>query len=209
VCNLYRMTKGTDEIAHLFDAIPDRGANFAEEVYPGYPGLVVAEGKVRAMNWGFPLALNGKQGQRLKPKPVTNAREDKLTTGFWKDSFEHRRCLVPVSAWAEAEGKKGRMTRTWYSLPGGEPFAVAGLWRPTQEWGDAYTMVMVDGSPQMAEVHDRMPLILRADDWAAWTSGSAQQALELCRTWGGDLHVDRTDQLWAAKPGGSVQSRLI
>lgn len=133
--NLYRMTKTVDEVAKLFGVQDDRGANFGEEVYPGYPGLVVAEGRARSMNWGFPLVLRGKQGQKLKPKPVTNAREDKLTTGFWKASFEARRCLVPVSAWAEAEGPKGRMTRTWYSLPGGEPFAVAGLWRPTDEWG--------------------------------------------------------------------------
>lgn len=151
MCNLYRMTKGTAEVAKLFEVEADVGANYAHEVYPGYPGLVIAEGRARAMNWGFPLVLKGKQGQPLKPKPVTNAREDKLLTGFWRNSFVHRRCLVPVSAWAEAEGEKGRMTRTWYGLPNEEVFAVAGLWRPTAEWGDSYTLVMVDGHPQMAE----------------------------------------------------------
>ena len=49
------------------------------------------------------------------------------------------------------------MTSTLYSSPGGEPFAVAGIWQPTVEWGDAYSMVVVDGCPGMAEVHDRMP----------------------------------------------------
>ncbi|MCB2047065.1 MAG: SOS response-associated peptidase family protein [Novosphingobium sp.] len=208
MCNLYRMTRTVDEIAALFDALPDRGANFGEEVYPGYPGLVVAEGQARAMTWGFPLVLKGKQGQALKPKPVTNAREDKLTTGFWKASFKSRRCLIPVSAWAEAEGSKGRMTRTWYSLPGCEPFAVAGLWRPTPEWGDAYTMVMVDGSPDMADVHDRMPLILVPQDWQKWTDGEPQEALEMCLTWPGKLAVDRTDERWAGD-GRREQARLL
>lgn len=64
------------------------------------------------------------------------------------------------------------MTRTWYSLPGGEPFAVAGVWRPTSEWGLAYSMVMVDGCPQMADVHDRMHVVLDRDDWARWLLGS-------------------------------------
>lgn len=99
------------------------------------------------------------------------------------------------------------MTRTWYSLPGGEPFSVAGLWRPTDEWGDAYTMVMVDGSPQMADVHDRMPLILERKDWLVWTGGIPDQALGLCRTWKGDLVADRTTQLWSGK--GHVPSRLL
>lgn len=209
MCNLYRMTRSVDEIAQLFDAIPDRGANFGEEVYPGYPGLVIAEGRARTMSWGFPLALKGRRGQKLKPRPVTNARADRLTTAFWKPSFVERRCLVPVTAWAEAEGEKGRMTRTWYSLPGGAPFAVAGLWRPTQEWGDTYAMVMVDGHPRMAEVHDRMPLVLAPEDWPTWVQGTPEDALALCRTWTGALEVDRTCERWAGGGDKAEAARLL
>jgi putative SOS response-associated peptidase YedK len=208
MCNLYRMTKGGDEIARLFAAEPDLGANFAAEVYPGYPGLVVAQGRARAMNWGFPLVLTGKQGQKLKPKPITNARDDKLTTAFWRDSFARRRCLVPVSAWAEPQGAAGRMTRTWYALPGGEEFAVAGLWRPTAEWGETYTLVMTESAAQMAEVHDRMPVILRREDWERWTEGSPDEALALCQTWPGSLAVEQTDERWAGKAQGPVQGIL-
>jgi putative SOS response-associated peptidase YedK len=202
MCNLYRMTKGVDEIARLFDAIPQVGANHAEELYPGYPGLVVAEGRARTMTWGFPLALKGLSGRPLKPKAVTNAREDKLSTAFWRDSFARRRCLIPVSAWAEAEGEKGRMTRTWYAMPAGEPFAVAGLWRPTAEWGDAYAMVMVDASEQMVDVHDRMPVILATDDWSAWIGPDPDAAFALCRKWDLELQVERTRERWAG--GGEV-----
>ena len=204
MCNLYRMTAPAQAIGHLFGADVTPGANFGEEVYPGYPGLVVAEGVARTMTWGFPLALTGKQGQKLKPKPkpVNNAREDKLHTAFWRSSFEKRRCLIPVSAFAEAEGPKGQMTRTWYSLPGDEPFAVAGVWRPTAEWGDAYAMVMVDGCEQMAEVHDRMPTILAHKDWDQWINGKPEQAMGLCTIWAGPLQVDRTSEAWA-KPRAS------
>ena len=98
MCNLYRMTKAPAEIARLFGARSAAGANFAAEAYPGYPGLVVADGETRVMTWGFPLILKGKNGQSLKPKPVNNAREDKLGTSFWRPSFERRRCLIPVTA---------------------------------------------------------------------------------------------------------------
>ena len=207
MCNLYRMYKGAEEIARLFGATAVGGANHAAEVYPGYPGLVVAEGQVRSMHWGFPVVLKGKQGQKLKPKAVTNAREDKLTTPFWRDSFVHRRCLIPVSAWAEAEGEKGRMTRTWYSLPGEEIFAVAGLWRNCPEWGEVYSMVMVDGHPQMAEVHDRMPLILSHAAQEYWTNGSPEDALALCVTWEDRIEADRTTERWAG--GGSLPSNPV
>lgn len=209
MCNLYRMTKGTAEVARLFAAEADLAANFGEEVYPGYPGLFIAGGRARAMNWGFPLVLKGKSGQPLKPKPVTNAREDKLLTPFWRDSFAHRRCLVPVSHWAEAEGEKGRMTRTWYGLRDTEVFAAAGLWRQSDEWGEVFTLVMVDGHPQMTEVHDRMPLILGAAAQRNWLGGSAEDALALCRTWQGALTVERTQERWAGGHSVPLQQGLL
>jgi putative SOS response-associated peptidase YedK len=204
MCNLYRMTRTVTEVAKWFEALNDAaGANFGEEVYPGYPGIVVAEGRVRQMAWGFPVVLKGKQGQPLKPKPVNNARDDKVTTGFWRDSFANRRCLIPMTQWAEAEGETGRKTRTWYQLAGHDLFAVAGLWRPTAEWGHAYTMVMSDACSQMADVHDRMPVILTRDQWDEWQHGTPDDALALARTCDLELQVERTDERWAgaAKSG--------
>lgn len=199
MCNLYRMTKNADEVAKWFAALNGAaGANFGTEVYPGYPGIVVAEGIVRQMNWGFPVVLKGKKGQPLKPKPVTNARDDKLTTAFWRDSFAKRRCLIPVTQWAEPEGKAGAMSRTWYRIAGQEMFAVAGLWRPTAEWGLAYTMVMADACQQMVDVHDRMPVILTPDQYEQWEHGSEDEAMALVRTCDLELAVERTEALWVS-----------
>ena len=209
MCNLYRMTKGTAEVANLFKVEPDLAANYAQEVYPGYPGLVAADGAARAMNWGFPVVLKGKQGQPLKPKPVTNARDDKLLTSFWRDSFAKRRCLIPVTQWAEPRGAAGRMTRSWYSLPDRDVITVAGLWRRTAEWGDCYTMVMADSSPHMADVHDRMPVILEPGEWAQWTTGSLDDALALVRTMPGALIADHTQDRWVdGKPLGGQEVLL-
>ena len=43
-------------------------------------------------SWGFVLLRDG-----YAPKRVTNTRDDKVQTKFWKDSFEQRRCLVPAN----------------------------------------------------------------------------------------------------------------
>ncbi|MGO4167879.1 SOS response-associated peptidase [Novosphingobium sp. YAF33] len=212
MCNLYRMTKPADAVAALFRAKSAGAPNFAAEVYPKYTGLVVAEGKVRTMTWGFPRhAVSKKTGKPLKPTATNNARDDKLRGNpMWRDSFRDRRCLIPVTAWAEAEGAAGSMTRTWYSLPDHELFAVAGIWRPTDEWGAAYSMVMVNGCEQMADVHDRMPTILRPETWAVWTDGTPDEAFALCRTWNRPLVVDRTEELWSTHPMPSttLQRRL-
>ena len=210
MCNLYRMTKGTAEIARLFrvdDAMA--GANIGAEVYPGYPGAVVANGALRRMTWGFPLALTGKQGQKLKPRPVNNARSDNLDSFMWRYSFEERRCLIPMTAWAEAEGvpkSKGGagMTRTWLSREGAEAFAAAGIWRASEEWGDVYSMVMTDSCGAAAECHDRMPVLLAERDWAVWTGGSVAEAKALCVPYEGPVAVERTGELWG---GGAMSVR--
>jgi len=207
MCNLYRMTKPVSEVAAWFDAVAAaEGANFAEEVYPGYPGLVVADGAVRPMNWGFPLVLKGAKGQLLKPKPVNNARTDKLGTFFWRHSFEERRCLIPLTAWAEAEGSKGRMRRTWLSRPDAPLLAAAGVWRQSEEWGACYSMVMTDSEgSDAAAVHTRMPVLLAPGDHELWTRGTPDEALALCRAWEGSLAIDRTSDPWvrgaAHQPG--------
>ena len=204
MCNLYRMTKSQDEVAHFFTAIAQDLAiapagNAPEMVYPGYPGMVLADGKLQQMVWGFPLQMKGAKGQPLKPKPVNNARADKLGSGFWAPSFRERRCLIPVSAFAEAEGPKGGKTRTWFAMPDEDLFAVAGLWRPTAEWGAAYTMVMTEACQYVQGVHDRMPVILGREDWADWLDGAPDAAHLLCRPFPDEMQVTRTDEPWAGR----------
>ncbi|OBX18539.1 hypothetical protein A9995_11255 [Erythrobacter sp. QSSC1-22B] len=200
MCNLYRMTKNKAEVAAWFDAVDTLGgANFADEVFPGYPGLVVAGGNLRSMVWGFPLQRKDKTGQPLKPKPVNNARSDKLDGFFWRQSFEQRRCLIPLTAWAEAEGPSGSKTRSWMSLPGGELFAVAGIWRPSDEWGAVYSMVMTEAEGPAAAIHSRMPVVLAREDQALWTSGAPDQARALCSAWSGDLTIDRSGEPWSGR----------
>jgi putative SOS response-associated peptidase YedK len=208
MCNLYRMTKATAEVAHLFGAQLGSTGNFATEVFPGYPGLVVAPQagggetrrlELRSMVWGFPLVLKGKNGQPLKPKPVNNARADKLDGFLWRYSFQERRCLIPVTAFAEAEGEIGAKTRTWFSLPDEEVFAVAGLWRDTPEWGPAYTMVLTVACQNVADVHDRMPVILQRADWADWLDGAPDAAGLLCRPYPELMVVERTGESWVRR----------
>nr|WP_132392651.1 SOS response-associated peptidase family protein [Novosphingobium sp. PhB165] len=200
MCNLYRLTSPASAIAALFGAETVDGANLADVVAPTDPGLVVAEGQLGTMTWGFPRTDESKvTGKKLKPHAVYNARSEKLGSRFWRASFERRRCLIPVSAWAEAAGEEGRMTRTWFSLPSAETFAFAGIWRNSPEWGKVFTMLMVPGHPQMAGLNDRMPIILAPEDWEVWTGSSAAAAYSLCRTWEDRLEVESTDEPWSRR----------
>ncbi len=212
MCNLYRLKAGTAEIADLFGATEYApGSNAPEQIYPGYPGLVVrAEGAgraVEAMTWGFPLVLADARkkaqaaGKVAKPRPVNNARDDKLLTGMWRHWFETpaQRCLIPFTDFAEAVGEKGRMTRTWFRVTDQSVAAWAGLWRPTNEWGRAYTGVMVE-TAEYFDIHDRMPVILSADAHDIWLRGPDDEAESLVKAYPADrLAVEHTTDLWAQR----------
>lgn len=115
---------------------------------------------------------------------------------MWRYSFAERRCLIPVTKFAEAEGEKGKMTRTWFSLPDQDTFAVAGIWRDTDEWGAAYSMVMTDACVHVADVHDRMPVVLLRNDWEHRVDGSPEEARALCQPYPAAMMVDRTNETW-------------
>lgn len=107
---------------------------------------------------------------------------------------------IPFDAFAEAEGPKGKMTRTWMSVTDQELPAWAGLWRPTDEWGNAYTGVMVDANDELMEIHDRMPVILHARDHDTWLNAPPEEAMKLVQKYpASKIAVERTDELWARK----------
>ena len=199
MCNLYELyVTGMNNI--FGKSLGDVMNLPQDEVYPGYPGIVQkADGKLAKMTWGFPLVLKGKSGQPLKPKPVNNARTDKLDSFMWRDSFQNRRCLIPVSRFAEAEGPKGSMTRTWFSLPGDGPFSIAGIWRDSPEWGPVYSMVMTESAGVVREVHNRMPVILAPDQRDTWLHSVTVDALEMCKPFDGPISIDRTIDLWSKR----------
>lgn len=88
MCNLYTLKTSAEDVAGAFNS--RKPANFNAgpgDVYPGGPSMVIREEEreriLEAMTWGFSLAQKSKKtGKPIKPKPVTNARADKLDTFF-------------------------------------------------------------------------------------------------------------------------------
>jgi putative SOS response-associated peptidase YedK len=55
---------------------------------------------------------------------------------------------------------------------GGQPMAFAGLWESLR-WPDetvtrSFTILTTTPNTEMAELHDRMPVILEQQDWPVW-----------------------------------------
>jgi len=102
-----------------------------------------------------------------------NARAETVATApAFREAFPRRRCLVPATGFYE-----------WKKLPGGgkQPynigmrdgslFAMAGLWecwKKGPEPIESFTIITGPPNSLVAELHDRMPVILEPDHWDAW-----------------------------------------
>lgn len=215
MCNLYTQRSSAAEVAAHFGVANPVASNAGDEIYPGTPGVVVRDHEgarvMQSMIWGFPLRLKG-MSPTAKPKPVNNIAD--LGKPMWKGlaAKPHWRCLIPLTAFAEAEGPKGAKTRTWFSVAG-EPIAAwAGLWRVSDEWGPVYSGVMTDCNEAIRPVHDRMPVLLLPDEYERWLHGSFEDALGFqARCFPEALiEMTRTDELWVKrKPADMSTSPLL
>lgn len=204
MCNLYRMKTSAEEVASLFRVAYVVQSNAPDEVYSGTPGLVVREqdgaAVMQSMTWGFPLRLKGMKPE-AKPKPVNNIAD--LNKPMWVGLARKPqwRCLIPLTAFAEAEGPKGKMTRTWFSLRDEPIFAWAGLWRVSDEWGPVYSGVMTDANEAVAPVHDRMPVLLHRDEYQQWLQGTFDDAVAFQKRVfpAEQIVIERTPELWVRK----------
>ena len=176
MCNLYALRKSAAEVAAHFGVDNPVLSNAGEEIYPGAPGVVIreAEGQrvVQSMTWGFPRPMKSKKtGLPIKPIPVNNIAD--LDNFMWRGIAPRpaHRCLIPLTGFAEAEGEKRAMTRTWFSVKDQPIAAWAGLWRVSDEWGPVYSGLMTNCNEAIRPVHDRMPVLLHRDEYDQWLRG--------------------------------------
>ena len=88
MCNLYSMRKSREELRGLFK-VPHNRAVAIEPlpgIFPGYMAPIVrmaedGECELTWLSWGF-VRLE----KNRAPKRVTNFRDDKITSPFWRDS---------------------------------------------------------------------------------------------------------------------------
>ena len=120
--------------------------------------------------WGL---INSWAKDRKRAAAQINARVETLDTrSAFKEAFRKRRCLVPADGFFEWIGPKNARRPIWFHNPDGLLLMFAGLyeyWQPEPDiWERTFTIVTTDANKTVAEVHDRMPVILTAEQAEAW-----------------------------------------
>jgi putative SOS response-associated peptidase YedK len=131
------------------------------------------------MRWGLVPSWWSKPIKELK-LATFNARAETVTTKpFFRGPFKRNRCLIPVSGYYEWQDTPGGKQPWYFTAADGSPvLTIAGLW---DEWRDkssgetlkSCTMIITEPNSIVAEVHDRMPVLLGERDYESWLSGEA------------------------------------
>ena len=130
------------------------------------------------MRWG--LVPHWAKDDKLGAK-LNNARAEGIEgKPSFRQALRRRRCLLPASGFYEWQALPSGK-QPWYITPTTSPlFAMAGLfeaWRAPGAADDAPWMltccvITTEPNALMAGIHDRMPVMLAAQDWAAWLDRS-------------------------------------
>ena len=120
----------------------------------------------------------GRRGPRIPL--LINARADTVAEKpAFRDAFRHRRGLMLADGFYEWQ--QPAKQPFYFRRKGGKPFAFAALWTPAHELGGigSAALITTDPNEMVAQVHDRMPVLLTADDAPAWLDSTTEDPAKL------------------------------
>src|SRR5271156_6446517 len=142
--------------------------------------IVEREGKreLITMRWGLVPRWWSKTLKDVKMATFNARAETVETKPFFRDAFKRTRCLIPASGYYEWQATPGGKQPWYFTARDGSPaLTIAGLW---DEWRDkasgetlkSCAMIIAEPNKFIAEVHDRMPVLLTEKDHEPWLSGA-------------------------------------
>ena len=105
---------------------------------------------------------------------LINAQAETVATKqTFRDSFESRRCVIPCSGWYEWKifEESGQKQKFRFHAPDESPLFMAGIWFPETDSTNRLVTLTTHATPQCAQIHHRMPLLLPPDEVTTWLNG--------------------------------------
>lgn len=161
-------------IGELFGvAVPGVGVA-RYNVAPTQDALVVRETpagrELASLRWGLVpgWAKEAAIGARLINARIETAAEKPA----FRQALVRRRCLIPVSGFYEWHAVAGRKQPYFISFDDRPCFALGGLWECWMNGGggsvETFTVLTTRPNEVVSSLHDRMPVIVPPEHFAAW-----------------------------------------
>ena len=141
------------------------------------------EHQLLSMRWGLVPSWWKKS---LRELPATfNARAETIAEKpMFRDAFKRGRCLIPASGYYEWLNTPDGKQPFYFTRCDGQLMTIAGLYADWSNPADgstvkSATMVIGRANEFVSKLHDRMPIVLEQDEFAAWEHGGVKLAESL------------------------------
>jgi len=185
MCGRFVLTSdgNTLQLALNLKDVPDvHTARF--NIAPSQPIAVVANehpDELTFHKWG--LVPSWAKDPSMGNKMINARSETAAEKPAFRAAFKRRRCLIPADGFFEWQKRPGGKQPMFIYLKNQPVFAFAGLWEiwysPEGDELRTATILTTEPNEFMAEIHNRMPVILRPEDYEAWLSPDEQKASDL------------------------------
>lgn len=163
---------------------------FSEEIAPRYnvaPSqkvlTLIGNGVQRTgkqMKWG--LVPSWAQDVKIGYKMINARAEGVDSKPSFKQAFKSRRCLILADGFYEWKVTENGKQPYRFIMKNQKSFAMAGLWETWSKGSEPLTtctIITTEPNDVTRDVHDRMPVILREEDYDRWLDPKYSAASEL------------------------------
>lgn len=181
MCGRYTLTVSADKLVEQFKALMSEvGYSPRYNAAPSQRLPVITNQSPEEINlyrWG--LIPHWAKDISIGNKMI-NARAETITEKpSFRTAFKKQRCLVLADGYYEWKKNGSEKTPYRITLENEEPFAFAGIWESWKNENEedirSFTIITIEAIDFLAEIHDRMPVILPKDDRHKWLDNKLSQ----------------------------------
>ena len=188
MCGRFTLYHSPDEVAERFAVNEILETEARYNIAPTQNVAAITQNGARHLaNYYWGLIPSWAKDVNIGSRMINARAETLAEKPSFRTALTRRRCLIPADGFYEwqapAEGTKGGKTPTYLHRRDSGLFAFAGLW---DEWHApdgsplrSCTIITTTPNAVAAQIHDRMPVILRPDDEAFWLDPAVTDSRDL------------------------------
>ena len=188
MCGRYRLSRSKELLAEHFNVEPDDDWEPRYNIAPTQNVPVIRQRPDEPkrlgsqMRWGLIPAWAKDASIGFK---MINARAETVAIKpAYRDVLRKRRCLIPADGFYEWVKDGKAKTPLCFTMADNSVFAFAGIWdswrSPEGQTIESCSIITTTPNALLADIHDRMPVILTGDAYDPWLDPGFQKAGAIC-----------------------------
>ena len=186
MCGRFTLISPGEVLAEFFELVDTPDIEPRYNIAPTQAVGVVRQDRDRGirgfdlMHWG--LIPSWAKDPTIGNRMINARSETAATKPSFRSAVKYRRCLLPTDGFYEWKAIAGQKRKPPYfiRMADDRPFAFAGLWAHWEGLDgaaiDSCTILTTEPNEMMADIHNRMPVILAPKDFTQWLDPAVQAA---------------------------------